>query len=54
MVPFDWSELALSVPPVVVPRERNVIINPGHRDFNRLTIAAAEPFSFDLRMWKTR
>jgi RES domain-containing protein len=44
----------LSVPSVVIPSERNFIINPAHPDFARLTIHAAEPFSFDPRMWKAR
>ena len=45
--------VALSVPSAVVPRERNVIINPAHRDFGKLTVAQPEPFSYDPRMWKT-
>jgi RES domain-containing protein len=46
--------VALLVPSAVVPRERNVIINPAHRDFDTLTVAQPEPFSYDPRMWKTR
>jgi len=46
--------VALSVPSVVIPRERNFIVNPAHADFGRLTVASPEPFSFDPRMWKTR
>ena len=46
--------LALSVPSVVVPRERNFIINPAHIDFAKLGVAAPEPFAFDPRMWKRR
>ena len=42
----------LSVPSVVVPHERNFILNPIHREFARLSIAPPEPFSFDPRMWK--
>ncbi|MCU1382511.1 MAG: hypothetical protein JWL71_1208 [Acidobacteria bacterium] len=45
--------VALSVPSVVIPHERNVILNPGHGDFATLTPRTAEPFSFDPRMWKT-
>jgi RES domain-containing protein len=45
--------VALSVPSVVIPRERNVILNPAHADFANLTLGAPEPFSFDPRMWKT-
>jgi RES domain-containing protein len=44
----------LSVPSVVVPDERNFVLNPNHPDFARLVINPSEPFSFDPRMWKTR
>ena len=50
----EAKTVALLVPSVVVPRERNFIINPEHGDFDKLTVAAPEPFSFDPRMWKTR
>jgi RES domain-containing protein len=42
----------LSVPSVIVPHERNFIINPDHAEFARLVIRPPEPFSFDPRMWK--
>lgn len=41
---------ALSVPSVVIPQERNYVLNPRHPDFARLRIGRAEPFSFDPRM----
>ena len=44
----------LSVPSVVIPIERNFVLNPTHADFATLTINRSEPFSFDPRMWKTR
>jgi RES domain-containing protein len=44
----------LSVPSVVIPNERNFVLNPAHADFSRLTIHPSEPFSFDPRMWKAR
>lgn len=50
----EAKTVALSVPSVVVPQERNVIINPAHHDFDRLTVASPEPFSFDPCMWKAR
>ena len=50
---FRASQTAvLSVPSVVVPHERNFILNPIHPDFTRLSIGPPEPFSFDPRMWK--
>ena len=42
----------LSVPSVVIPHERNFILNPVHADFAALATPIAEPFSFDPRMWK--
>lgn len=52
----DWfrssRSAVLSVPSVVIPHERNFILNPTHDAFARITIGRAEPFSFDPRMWK--
>ena len=42
----------LSVPSVVIPHERNFVLNPTHREFAQLSIGRPEPFSFDPRMWK--
>jgi len=50
----EGKTVALSVPSVIIPREQNFIINPAHRDFDKLAVASPEPFSFDPRMWKTR
>ena len=44
----------LSVPSVVIPHERNFVLNPAHAAFDSLTIHRPEPFSFDPRMWKKR
>jgi RES domain-containing protein len=42
----------LSVPSVVIPHERNFVLNPNHREFADISIGRSEPFSFDPRMWK--
>lgn len=42
----------LVVPSAIVPQERNVLLNPGHRDFRGIRLGTPEPFSFDPRMWK--
>lgn len=42
----------LSVPSVVVPQERNFLLNPSHPEFGRILLREPEPFSFDPRMWK--
>ena len=46
------SAAVLSVPSVVIPHERNYILNPAHADFAALAPRTAEVFSFDSRMWK--
>ena len=52
----NWVKKAhsvvLKVPSVVIETEHNFLFNPLHADFKCLTIHYAEPFSFDLRMWK--
>ena len=54
----DWLTAArtavLAVPSVVIPHERNYVLNPEHADFHRLVIGRPEPFSFDPRMWGKR
>ena len=42
--------LGLLVPSVVVPAERNLLINPLHRAFGRVRIGPPEPFAFDRRL----
>lgn len=42
----------LRLPSVIIPREANLVLNPAHADFRRITIEPAEPFTFDPRLWK--
>jgi RES domain-containing protein len=42
--------VGLLVPSIVVPEERNLLLNPSHRDFPRLQIHDAQPFRFDPRL----
>jgi len=53
-----WLErgdtLLLSVPSVVIPEERNILINPLHPEFPQLTIQPPKAFSFDPRTWTRR
>lgn len=44
----------LSVPSVVIPDERNFILNTVHAQFAKLTISRPEAFTFDPRMWKRK
>lgn len=40
----------LVVPSLVVPQERNVLVNPRHPDAGRVRVASSEPFAFDSRL----
>jgi RES domain-containing protein len=42
----------LEVPSVIVPSEKNYLLNPRHPDFARIRVGRAVPFVFDPRMWK--
>jgi len=44
------ASAALQVPSAVVPRERNVLINPLHRDFGKLEVLAIEEWGLDPRL----
>ena len=47
---LSGASSVLSVPSVVIPRERNYVLNPNHPQFKRLIIHAARPFEFDPRL----
>lgn len=44
------ASVALSVPSVIVPEERNYLINPAHPQFSELSIGDPQPFRFDARL----
>ncbi len=44
------ASVALSVPSVIVPAERNYLLNPRHPQFSELTIEDPQPFRFDARL----
>jgi RES domain-containing protein len=43
---------AVEVPSVIVPVERNVLLNPRHKDFGSLSFSEPEAFRFDPRLLK--
>lgn len=43
---------ALSVPSVMIPSERNFVLNPVHPEFANVQPGPSQPFEFDVRMWK--
>jgi RES domain-containing protein len=50
----ESKSAVLSVPSIVIPSERNFVLNLTQADFARLVVNPSEPFSFDPRMWKAR
>ncbi|MGA3241605.1 MAG: RES domain-containing protein [Bryobacteraceae bacterium] len=44
----------LSVPSVIVPSERNYLLNPAHPDFVRIRFSPPRPFTFDKRLKPAR
>jgi len=47
---LSGASLALRVPSAVVPFEYNILLNPGHPDFERLRFGEPAPFLFDRRL----
>jgi len=45
---------ALAVPSAVVPIERNVLLNPAHRDWHRIRRDDPAPFTLDPRLARKR
>jgi RES domain-containing protein len=50
----ERSELLLSVPSVVIPEERNVLINVGHAHMKHVSARVVRQFHFDPRLAKSR
>jgi RES domain-containing protein len=50
----DAVTLALVVPSVIVPQEKNYVLNVRHPQFAHVQLAKPEPFSFDERIWARR
>lgn len=46
------ASAVLAVPSVIVPSEKNYLLNPNHPDFKRISIGAPQDFSFDPRLLK--
>ena len=44
------DNLAVSAPSAVNPLERNVVINPRHRNFDAIVTGDSRPFVFDQRL----
>ena len=48
---LDAKSLMLSVPSVVIPFERNLLLNPKHSLFREVHLKRATPFFFDARIF---
>ena|SRR5665213_2106372 len=48
----EQKELVLKVPSAIIKDEWNFIINPVHKDFQKVKILGIEPFAFDTRLFK--
>jgi RES domain-containing protein len=38
------------VPSAIIPNEKNIILNPNHKDFKKIKIDSVQPFRFDQRL----
>jgi RES domain-containing protein len=47
------ASIALEVPSLVIPRERNLILNPRHARFDEVRMLDVAPFFFDPRIFRT-
>jgi RES domain-containing protein len=50
----EHRSLALHIPSVLVPEERNVVIDPNHAEFAGVALAVERDFRFDPRMYEPR
>jgi RES domain-containing protein len=46
------SSVALVVPSGAVEGEWNILLNPAHPDFRKITVRTTKPFHYDERMFK--
>lgn len=49
----EGRSAVLVVPSVIVPQERNYLLNPTHPHLDSLRLRDPEPFAFDPRLWST-
>lgn len=51
---LDWiragKTAVLAVPSAILPSEQNVLLNPAHADFRKVTVGKPERFTFDRRL----
>ncbi len=47
---LERRSAVLRVPSVLIPEEYNYLLNPNHKDFSRIHVAAPRKFAFDPRL----
>ncbi len=45
--------LGLAVPSVIIPGERNLLLNPAHAEMLGIDVRSSQPFQFDPRLYST-
>lgn len=45
--------LAMRIPSSVVQGDFNYLVNPQHKDANKIEVVSSEEFNFDMRLFKT-
>jgi RES domain-containing protein len=50
---LEGKTLMLSVPSIVIPFERNLLLNPRHSEFASVRLKRVVPFFFDPRIFET-
>lgn len=48
------SSLALFVPSAIIPAERNILINPAHKQIGQIRVGKPEPHAFDRRLFNLK
>jgi RES domain-containing protein len=48
----SWATALLVVPSVIIPEERNILINPQHPDAGRITLTKVRKWLYDPRLSK--
>lgn len=48
----ESNSAVLEIPSVIIPIQKNYVLNIEHEDFKKIKIIQKDKFSFDPRMWK--
>ena len=48
----EQRSLVLSVPSIIIPQERNILLACDHTEMSRVKVNAMHKFTFDSRLWK--